>query len=169
MQKISTANRKMLDRTFPNIKDIFEAEWEKRPEYKIMTVSVFDHFLGESEIDTIYETDLTIVRQRREVIQKTIISMYENTDVYLKKIKRHDRLFYFAPNSLMHILKHCDIRNQHWWTGQRFDLILPEYSAIYSEDFDWGNAIFYLDDDKVKPLVKIIEDSGMFILKRGKK
>ena len=82
MQKISTAERKMLDRTFPNIKDIFEAEWEKRPEYKIATVSVFDHFLSEPEIDTIFTTDVNIVRQRREIIEKAIVSIYDNTDVY---------------------------------------------------------------------------------------
>jgi len=84
--------------------------------------------------------------------------------VYLKKYKRRDRLFFYNVESLSHLLKHCDIKNQSAWTGQRYDLILPEYSAIYSEDFDWGNAIFYLDKKKVEPLSKIIENAGMHIL-----
>lgn len=168
MKNISKNEFKYIRNTFPGIRDVLEAEWEKYPEYKIMSISVFDRLLNENEIDTIYDTDYDTVKLRRQLIEKSIIGIFEETKVFLKKYKRPHRLFFYNVNSLDHLLNHCDIKNQHWWTGQRFNLILPEFEAIYCENFDWGNAIFYLDEEKVKPLSKIIENAGMHILDWGK-
>ncbi len=167
MINITKYELKEIRKNFPGIRDVLESDWEKHPEYKIMTISVFDHYLNEHEIDTIYDTHDETVKLRRQLIENSIKGIYENTKVYLMKYKRKDRLFFYNTNSLSHLLNHCNIKNQHWWTGQRFNLILPEYDAIYSEDFDWGNAIFYLDVEKIKPLSKIIEDAGMHILDWG--
>ena len=168
MKNISKNKLKEIQKTFPGIRDVLESDWEKHPEYKIMAISVFDRFLNENEIDTIYDTEYETVKLRRQLIENSINGIFEKTKVFLKKYKRHDRLFFYNVNSLDHLLGHCDINNQHWWTGKRFDLILPEFEAIYCENFDWGNAIFYLDEEKVKPLSKIIEDAGMHILDWGR-
>jgi hypothetical protein len=167
MKNLTSKELSEIKSTFSNLKQILEGEYDLFPEYKIITISVFDHFLNEDELDEIYINDLNEINRRRNLIINSIQNIFSNTVTYLSRYKRHNRFFIHKTKSLRHLLLHCDIQNQNWDTGQRYDIILPEFSAIYSEDFDWSNVIFYKDLERVKPLMGIIEKSGLHILYWG--
>lgn len=167
MEKLTSKELSGIKTTFSNLQQVLEGKYDLFPDYKIITISVFDHFLNENEIEEIYIDDLNEINRRRNLFINSIQNIFSNTVTYLWKYKRHNRFFIHKTKSLRHLLMHCDIQNQNWATGQRYDIILPEFGAIYSEDFDWSNVIFYKELDKVKPLLEIIERSGLHILHWG--
>lgn len=132
--------------------------------YKKVCVSVFDKWLDPDEVDQIWNFDLIELTRRRQKFEMIIKEFYELTDTYIWRYKRHNRIVFYKPNSLTHLLKRCDTQNQNWWDGHRYDILLPEFSAIYGEEWDWTNIIWYNDKEKIKPLLDIAEKAGLFIL-----
>lgn len=43
--------------------------------------------------------------------------------------------------------------------------IVPQYSAIYNEEWDWTNLLWYKDENQIKPILDIANKVGLFVLK----
>jgi len=109
--------------------------------------------------------DLKELKSRREKFSKVITELYNSTDTYLWRYKRKFRVFIQKPMTEDDVLGKCDFNNLWSQSGRRYSLILPELSAIYNEEWDWTNILWYTDDEKIKPFLGIADKVGLHILK----
>jgi len=49
--------------------------------------------------------------------------------------------------------------------GERYTLLIPEYSAVYQEGYDWYNNLWYRDSEKVKILIELANKHGLHRIK----
>jgi hypothetical protein len=164
-KKLTTKELKEIKAGLPDVK---KQLYEDRQSYNSVCVSVFEKWLTDEECKQIYEKDKTIIDDRRKKLENVIVEFFNLTNVYLWRHKRHFRISFYKPTSLKHLLKVCDIANQTWGSGQRYDILLPEYSAVYGEEWDWTNIIWYKDYEKIKPLLSAVEKSGLYVLPNKK-
>ena len=132
--------------------------------YHKICISIFEKWLNEDECERIYETNSIILAAWRSRLENVITEFYKLTPTYLWRHKNNYRIVFYKPNSLKHLHKKCNIKNQTWHSGHSYDLLIPEYSAVYSEEFDWTNIIWYTDFEKIQPLLEIVRKSGLYIL-----
>ncbi|KAA9340265.1 hypothetical protein [Adhaeribacter soli] len=163
MIKRLTANQvKAIELSLPGFKNILEGGEEN---FKKLAVSVFDHWLTEEECVQIYNTDEKEIKSRREKFKQVISDLFVETETFIWRYKKRNRIFVYPPNSLNHLQLKCDIDQQTGLSGQRYSILLPEFSAIYSEEWDWTNLIWYKDENKIKPFLEIIQRASLHILK----
>jgi len=164
-QKLTSTELKEIYVGLPNVK---RQLYEDRELYNSIFVSVFDKWLPEEECEQIYITDKNIIADRKKRLEKLLVEFYDLTNVYLWRHKRHYRISFYKVSSVKHLLEVCDIKNQTWKSGHPYDVLLPEYSAIYGEEWDWVNIIWYKDYEKIKPLLDAVKKSGLYILPNNK-
>ena len=162
MKKITKNHIKEINEKLPSLQKVIEKE---NTDYKMIFVSVFDHWLTQDEFQPkIHTEDTEEIKIRRENLQNFIIGLFNVTPTFNWKIKRRNRFFLYPFETIKQILNKCEIQNQHGETGQRYDIILPEFQAVYSEEWDWTNIIWFRDQEKIKPLIELAEKSGLYIL-----
>ncbi len=159
--KISKENVAKLRKNFPQLEKFLT---EGNDNYDYISFSVFDHQLELHECGEIYQKDIYEINNRRSKFEKFISIVYRNIDTYLWKYKLNRKTYFYRPSTLKSLLVKCDIKNQTWKTDSRYDIIIPEYSAIISDGSDWTNQIWYLDIDKIEPLMQMIEEANLFVL-----
>ena len=160
-KKPTKAELKKIRQSLPNAKRQLV---EDHDIYNRVFISVFDKWLTPEEVDKISKLELKELFERRQKLEAIIMEFYELTETYIWRYKRHKRIVFYKPSSLTHLLNRCDIKNQNWWHGHRYHILLPEFSAIYGEEWDWTNILWYIDKEKIKPLLKLAENSGLHIL-----
>ena len=111
------------------------------------------------------DENLDELKARRKKFKLVAEELYKTTDIYFWKNKRNYRMVLKKPMSYKDVLRKCDFDNLWSQSGKRYDFILPEFSAIYSEEWDWTNIIWYTDEEKIVPILNIAENAGLNILK----
>lgn len=169
ISNISKKELKSIKEKLPDFRKVLEEDesFIENGIYKKIFISVFDHWLTNDEADNLIfiDDDKNELIKRREKFEKVIVDLYETTEIYLWKYKRNHRLFIQKPLTYTDLLKKCDFNNLWSQSGRRYSLILPEFSAIYNEEWDWTNIIWYSDEMKIKPILEIAEKAGLHILK----
>jgi hypothetical protein len=160
VKQLSKEKLQNIRRELPKLNELLEHEIE----YKKVFVSVFDHWLTMEEVGQIFTKDKDELKSRRTRLEKFIKELYSLTDTYIWRYKRHKRVFVCQTQSLGHLLQKCDIQNQCANRGLQYDIILPDLSAVYSEECDWTNIIWYRDEERIKPLIEIAKKAGLHIL-----
>jgi hypothetical protein len=164
MKKLTNTQTKEIKDRLPFVQNLIEGE---DADYQMIFVSIFDHWLTQDEFETEINTeDRTELNIRREKFQNFIDGIYSLTDIYSWKYKRHNRFFIYPFTSLNQLTKKCKIDNQHGESGRRYDLIIPDFGAIYSEEWDWTNIIWYRDRKEIQPLINLAQQSGLYILEK---
>ncbi|MCL9804900.1 hypothetical protein NAT51_05175 [Flavobacterium amniphilum] len=158
-RKLTKTELREINTGLPHIK---KQLYENRELYQSICISVFEKPLKEEECWQIYDTDKKTIAERRKKLEDVLVDFFNLTDVYLWRHKRHYRILFYKPGSLQNLLRHCDILNQTWESGHRYDILLPEYSAVYSEEWDWTTIIWYRDYEKIKPLLEAVKKSGLY-------
>jgi len=85
--------------------------------------------------------------------------------MYVPKYKSRNRIFIKKPQNYKDVLRKCDFDNLWSERGRKYSFILPELSAIYSEEWDWTNIIWYREKEKIEPILEIAKKAGLFVLK----
>ena len=169
ISNISDKELKSIKRSLPDLKKIIEEDvsFLDNGIYKKIYVSVFDHWLTRDEADKLIfvDDDKNELQKRREKFEKLIENLYNSTDIYFWKYKRKSRVFIQKPLTYNDLLKKCDFNNLCSQSGKRYSVILPEYSAIYNEEWDWTNIFWYRDEMKIKPILETVEKAGLHILR----
>ncbi len=169
MSNISKAELKEIKQNLPDYKKIIEQEesFIENGKYKKIFISVFDHWLTNEEASEMIFVDenLDELIARRKKFKIVVEELYKATDIYFWKYKRNYRLVLKKPMNYKDVLRKCDFDNLWSQSGKRYSLILPKFSAIYSEEWDWTNIIWYTDEKKIVPIIKIAEKAGLNILK----
>lgn len=163
MNKIHPNEINEIKHKLPFLQSLIE---ENNIDYKIKFISVFDHWLtrNEFEIEMENSNDETTLLLRRENLKSFVIKLFESTKTYSWKFKRKNRFFIYPFLSINQILNKCNFENQNWQTGNRYVIIIPEFEAIYKEGWDWSCELYFKDENKIQPLIKLVENSGLFIL-----
>ena len=169
MSNISKAELKEIKQNLPDYKKIIEQEdsFIENGKYKKIFISVFDHWLSNEEAGELIFVDenLNELKARRKKFKMVAEELHKATDIYFWKYKRNYRIVLKKPMNYKDVLRKCDFENLWSQSGKRYDFILPEFSAIYSEEWDWTNIIWYTDEKKIIPILKIAEKAGLNILK----
>ena len=164
MKKITNHRAKKIKEKLPFLKSLIRKE---DTDYQMIFVSVFDHWLTQDEFEPhIHTEDTNELIIRRQKLQNFIVGLFKLTPIYSWKYKKNYRFYLYSFDTLNQILKKCDIQNQRGETGRRYDIILPEFQAVYSEEWDWTNIIWYRDKVIIEPLIELAKESGLFILKK---
>jgi len=169
ISNISDKELKSIKKRLPDFRKVLEEDesFIETGIYKKIFISVFDHWLTKDEADKLIfiDNDKNELNRRREKFERVIDGLYNSTETYIWKYKRNYRIFIKKPLTYTDLLKKCDFNNLWSQSGRRYSLILPEFSAIYNEEWDWTNIIWYSDEMKIKPILEIAEKSGLHILK----
>ena len=165
---ISTQEAQKIKQQLPYLKKLVEeddAVLNGNP-YQPIFVSVFDHWLSEAEAsEQVYvDEDIEELRSRRKKFRDFITGVYQQLPLYTWKYKRHHRLHIQQPTTLADVLRKCDFENLYSLSGKKYGFLLPDCSAVYAENWDWTNVIWYLDKDKIEPLVVQAQKAGLHIL-----
>ncbi|MBC6611810.1 hypothetical protein H8B15_12820 [Hymenobacter sp. BT507] len=161
IKKLTEHELSSIKRNLPQIK---KQLYKDRELYHGICISIFEKWLSKDECEKIYKTNPTILAAWRSRLENVVTEFYKLTTIYLWRHKNNYRIVFYKPNDSKHLYKRCNIRNQIWSTGHSYDLLLPEYSAVYSEEFDWTNIIWYNDFEKIQPLLELVRKSGLYIL-----
>ncbi|MGB1205856.1 MAG: hypothetical protein ACPG5B_09430 [Chitinophagales bacterium] len=159
--QITTKKAKEIKKKLPSLQRLIERE---DTDYQILFVSIFDHWLKPDEVGLIHTEDENELKIRRKKLQDFIVGLFEMTPTYTWKYKRKNRFFLYSFTTLNQVLKNCNIQYQHGESGRGYDIILPEFEIVYSEEWDWTNIIWFRNERSVKPLIELAEKSGLYIL-----
>ena len=103
MKKLTNTQTKEIKDRLPFVQNLVEGE---DADYQMIFVSIFDHWLTQDEFETEINTeDRTELNIRREKFQNFIDGIYNLTDIYSWKYKRHNRFFVYPFTSLNQLTK----------------------------------------------------------------
>ena len=124
-KQLTNEQLKSIRQKLPDLKDLLDGDLE----YKKVFVSVFNHWLTREECTQLFTDDNDEIMSRRSKFENLVNELYCQTDIYLWRYKRRRRIFIYQPQTLSQLLSKCDIQSQHSNSGNRYDLILPEFSV----------------------------------------
>ena len=157
-KNISQIELKRINHNLPNLKKLIEEDdtFIDSGVYKKIFICVFDHWLSNEEADNqiFIDKDLVELKSRRQKFKDFVIEMNSKTQLFSWKYKRHYRFHIQKPESLNDVLRKCDFDNLWSQSGRRYNFLLPEYSAVYNEEWDWTNIIWYTDRKKLNHYLK---------------
>ncbi len=154
-----------LKKAFPQYKRMLdEDETIHKKYYQRIAICIFDHWLTRDEVGLIFSTDIDEIVSRRKKMESLVVELYNSTEMYLWRYKRHYRPHVYKPHSLSSILKYCDFGNLTENRGGKYSLVLPEYSAVYTESFDWTNRLLFTDRDRISPLIEMVKRVGLYTI-----
>jgi hypothetical protein len=159
---------KRINQRLPELQKLIEEDdsFIERGIYKKIFICVFDHWLTreEAENQIFIDKDIEELKSRRQKFKNFIEDIYNQTEFYTWKYKRHYRFHIQKPTSIKDVFRKCDFENLWSQSGQRYSFLLPEYSAVYSEEWDWTNIIWYINKEQIKPLLEKAKNIGLYIL-----
>lgn len=166
---ISKAELKRIKQNLPNIKKLIEGDEAliESGTYKKVFVSVFDQWLSNEEANKqiFIDEELVELNCRRQKFKDYIEAINSKTEIFSWRYKRQYRLHIQKPKSVKDVLRKCDFDNLWSQSGQRYSFLIPEYSAIYAEEWDWTNIIWYTERKKIEPILEAAKKVGLHILK----
>lgn len=169
ISNISGKEHKEIKKSLPHLEKLIDQDesFLKSGYYQKIFISVFDHWLTHQEADTLIfiDKDKTELDSRRKKFKDFIENLSNQTDLYTWKYKKHYSLHVQKPNDISSILRKCDFENLWSQSGRRYSFLIPEFCAVYEEEWDWTNIIWYKKDKKIEPVLDIAKKSGLHILK----
>jgi len=138
--------------------------YEKLDEWNFLAITVFDHWLSRDDairyIDNCTPDEQKHFECKWEKFNELLAS---NLSSYLVKYRSLDRVVFKEPKSTELLIKRLGLINEN----QPFITIaLPEQRAVYEQYDDNTHLLYFECQDKIKPLLEIIEKSGLYALYR---
>jgi len=161
-KKLTRIELKQIKSKIPNLLNLL---YLGDDQYHEVAISVFDHFLLRNEVSQIFIDDnFEELEIRRNKLESFVKSLFELTKIYLWRYKRHDKIYIYKVSSLKYLQNVCNIQNQVSNTVENYSLIIPEFSCVYDEGSDWTNQLYYKDRVQIKPIIDLVQSSGLHIL-----
>jgi hypothetical protein len=168
ISNISEVELKRINLNLPNLKRLIEEDDDfiESRIYKKVFICVFDHWLSNEEANEqiFIDENLVELNSRRKKFKDFIEEINSKTELFSWRYKRHYRFHIQKPESLKDVLRKCDFDNLCSQSGRRYSFLLPEYSAVYAEEWDWTNIIWYTDSEKIEPLLETAKKVGLYVL-----
>ncbi len=159
---ISKGELEKIRKTFPDLTDIlYEGE---SPAYERCCVSVFDHVLSEDEVELIYPESLLEISCRQDKFRSLVQGLFESTPIYTWKFRRNrkNKLSIKKPRSYISFMRKCRFTELTEQYGDVFSFIIPEYSLIYTQNYDWTHIVESLDLKKLDSFKEKVKEAGLF-------
>ena len=162
LSRISNFEADMIARAFPNLRSALENDAE--PLTDRVAISIFDRWLEKD----LHLLDCKSVEEREERNARMLCfweAIFDLTSIYafrrnyqqkssptVKLLRYTDKAKYIAD-----CVHHPDK------TSDRFQfIILPEFQAIYQENWDDTNVLWFVFREKVEPLLQQAAKCGLF-------
>ena len=161
--KLSKKEKKIIKSHLPELKNlILNGENEN---YKNCFVSIFDHWLTREETSLIFQkTDTNELKKRQRFFQNFAEQLYHKTSIYYWKLKNKDRIHIKKFRDFNHFKDKCKFTTITEDHGEVYGFIIPEYSAVYKQYWDWTNQLWHLEESKITPILKLIKENRLYKL-----
>ena len=151
----------MISSTFPRLGTLlYEGECTG---YERSFVSIFDHWLPRSEVDKIFTKEVNEISSRQNKFKDFVDHLYATTPIYAGRFRRNRRdklsIKKLASRTALH--KKCQFHKITEDYGDVFQLIIPEYSVVYTQNYDWTHIVDYTDSSKAQEFSSIAEMFGL--------
>lgn len=159
---ISKGELEQISMIFPDLTNIlYEGESNV---YERYCVSVFDHVLSEDEVGLIYPEDNSEINSRQEKFKCLIQGLYESTPIYTWKFRRNrkNKLSIKKPRSYTSFIRKCHFNELTEQYGDVFSFIIPEYSLIYTQYYDWTHIVESLEENKLNLFKEKVKEAGLY-------
>lgn len=165
---ISSDTLKQIKRQLPKLKQLLleDQRFLEQGAYQQISLSIFDHWLTPEEaISLIYVDDqpqeLTV---RRQKFKAFLEALFHQTELFTWRYKRHQRLHIQQLTMRADVLRKGNFEQLWSKSGRRYGFLLPEYSAVYLEGWDWTNQLWYIDRSSIQPMLQEAQKAGLFML-----
>ena len=164
LSNISKSEAEELARAFPGLQRALENYAD--PLNNRVAISVFDRWLGKD----VSLLDCKTQGEREERNARMLCFwqvIFELTDVYtykssLQRAETRTVEFMRYLNKASY-LEDCAYKTDR--TSDQFQfIVLPEFLAVYQEDWDDANVLWFVSREKVEPLLKRADDCGLFAI-----
>jgi len=152
VRKVSKIELKRIKRQLPSVRKLIERNdsFINSGVYDYVFISVYDHWLLPEETEQIDVDENPVeLKMRRDKFKNFIIEVYNITEMYSWRYKRHRRFHIQKYETVESVLRKCDFANLWSLYGQRYGFLLPQFSAVYEEEFDWTNIIWIKKDTRL--------------------
>ncbi len=163
MRAFRTISKKKLNELVGIFSVLDTDEYEKLEEWNFVAITVFDHWLNRDDAIR-YIDNRTLDEQKHFDCKWAKFNKLIASDLkpYLVKYRSVGRVIFKEPKSIELLTKRLDLtKNQSFIT-----IAFPEQRAVYEQYYDDTHLLYFECHDKVKPLLEIIEKSGLHALSR---
>jgi len=160
-KQITKEELRHINNSLPNVLEVIKGEGGT---YNKLIISVFERWMTKEEYENYDDVDLETLKDRRIKYSTAINEIHKLTQTYIWKQKRHSRVVFLRPNNLDQLMSFCKIKTQTFATGRTYDILLPEYSSVFSQEDDWSNILWYKEKNKIEPILEIIKNSGLYVI-----
>jgi hypothetical protein len=164
-QKVDHEQFKRIKRQLPYLNKLFEEEDENiklDEKYKECAICIFKDWLSEEDAHLVFTEDINEIKSRRKKFKSFVKSLFESTDIFiLTKMHSKKGSYIYKPSDLNYLMKMCEFDKLTEDRGEQYTLLIPEYSAIYRESYDWTNILYYRDWTKAEALTELANKHGL--------
>lgn len=158
---ITEEERLVINSKLPNLDELlFEGESE---DYGRGFVSSLEHWTIGEDVDEIFPIDPMEIKNRQNNFSALINYLYESTPIYTARFRR-DRKNNLSVKKIRNaeiLNKKCKFHMLNEDYGNVFRFIIPEYSLVYTQNFDWTHLIDYYNKEQCKLFRNLIERFGL--------
>ena len=158
---ITDEERLVIKSKLPNLDELlFEGESET---YDRGFVSTLEHWIEGENVDELFPIDPIEISNRQNKFKNLINHLYESTPIYTARFRRGRRnnlSFKKIRNSEI-LNKKCKFQLLNEDYGDVFRFIVPEYSLVYTQNYDWTHLIDYYNKEQCKSFRNIIKNFGL--------
>ncbi len=158
---ITEEERLVIYSKFPNLEELlFEGECEV---YERGFVSSLEYWTTGKDVAEIFPIDPIEIKKRQNKFKNIINYLYESTPIYTARFRR-DRKSNLSIKKIKNseiLNKKCKFHMLNEDNGNVFRFIIPEYSLVYTQNFDWTHLIDYNNTEQCKSFRNLIERFGL--------
>ena len=163
---VTDLEEKLITRTFPDLRHTLQSYANDHLEYKV-AISVFNRWLGK---DNLHLIDCRSNKEREERNSRMLCfwkSIYNSTNVYsyesISQKPDSQKINFVRYVNKEAYLKDCAYNPEK--TSDQFQfVILPEFEALYYENWDDTNVLWYTSKEKIEPLLEQVGICGLYLI-----
>ena len=159
-----------LSQQFPELLKVHHIENCQR--IKKVAISVFDHWLNESEARDLLKIDKSRPTTGEELARRDLLNalntlIAKSTECLGYEIierNGHEYPRFFSFDTTQSLSKYFS-QSPHGVSAQFFfKLVLPKLSALYFEGYDFTNHLYYLDENMIEQLKRWTAEANLYVL-----
>jgi hypothetical protein len=166
--KTSKEERKSIKSKLPSLgRLLLDGESDH---YHEISISIFDHYLPREETHFIFKKDDPQELKTRQSLFKLFAGkLSQQTSIYYWRIKNKERVHIKKFQNLQDFERKCKFDTITEDHGEVYGFIIPEYSAVYEQYWDWTNRLWFTDKSKIKAILELVKKTKLYSLEKTKK
>ncbi|WP_157736043.1 hypothetical protein [Granulosicoccus antarcticus] len=168
IEYVSDDRQSDLSQQFSNLIEVHHIEDDES--YKTLAISVFDHWLNDSEardLLAIDKSESSDEPRRNSALNGLRSIMAQSTECLSYEIVErngHEYPMFYRFNTSQDLCKYFSQSPYGVSAKFHFKIVLPKLSALYFEGHDFTNYLYYKDDNHIRRIRSWIADAGLHVL-----